>query len=99
MKIIAIAPLTLTVELDPTDCLALADAAAQVARRNETGADGGLNNALAAALINGAFGAFLLAGPDKPHTLRHMWAMWAPLNGENVAHERIPIPAHFAPRE
>jgi hypothetical protein len=49
MKLIAIAPIAVTVELDATDCLILADALA-TATRNDACPDHSLVNALRAAL-------------------------------------------------
>lgn len=91
MRIREVAPLTLTIDLDPTDCIALADACRQVASR-DLGCDRTLLAALGAALLAGGFGAYALAEPDPPLTLPRMWRMWAPRNLDLVDPARLPQP-------
>ncbi len=69
MKIIDIAPLTVTVALDLTDCIALYDACA--ARADfESGTPTALLQALAAADPH---------MDETPPTLAKVWRVWAPL--------------------
>jgi len=96
VKIVNVEAHYLTVRLDITDSIALAHAAHSVAAR-DIGGDYPLLDALASALLGGAFGAFLLAECDPPQTLRHMWEMWAPYDTSLFAPARLPFPESFAP--
>jgi len=96
VKIVNVEAHSLTVELDITDSIALAHAARAVAAR-DLGGDYPLLDALAGALVGGAFGAFLLAECDPPQTLRHMWEMWAPYDTSLSTPRRLPLPERFAP--
>jgi len=95
-----IAPLTLTVELDPTDCIALFDACMNRFDENRNPSDGALLQALGTALLGGAFAGYALADPDAPHTIRHMWEVWAPVVAlEARRYGRMPVPRQYRDQE
>ena len=79
MKLIDIAPIALTVELDPTDCLALADAIGWSVCHDIKGDHSHLT-ALRAALTAGAFAAFLAEDgmERRQRTLAGLREVWAP---------------------
>lgn len=93
MKIVNVEPLALTVELSITDCIALCDACMARSDAFESGGDPTLLAALGMGLLGSAFGAFLLSSHDAPHTIRHMWEMWAPVTCLGYAkYGRMPLP-------
>ena len=81
MKLIDIRSSALTIELDPTDCLALADAIGWSIRHDIKG-DFNHLEALRAALTAGAFAAFLVedGASAEQRTLAGPRAVWAPLD-------------------
>ncbi len=92
MRLVNIAALGVTVELSIADCLCLYAALAHEADRSHSTAFA-LCEALGNALIGQAFAAFILAEPDPPLTLRHMWAMWAPGDDSAPGQAKIAPPA------
>lgn len=90
MKIVALSPLTVTVEFAPRDCIAVTHA---LAKCSQEGCDMNLNKALSAALLAACYAAWLLATEDQPHTIASMWQRWAPLQTDL----RDPVPVVYPP--
>jgi len=96
VKIVKVAPLTLTVELDPTDCIALYVACARVTAHGDAADPGPHLDAIGAALL-----LALLAIGDRdmdegPLTLAQMWRVWAPLVSLHYPHYgRLPVPQEY----
>ena len=88
MKIVQLAPLMVTVALDPEDCCAIAAALAD----QDEDCCLPLNRALASGLLAGAYTAFLLGDEDPPRTLASFWARWAPEDTSADPPRRIPMP-------
>lgn len=100
MKIVNVAPLTLTVELDPTDCIALAVACQKASEH--------YNYEYPVAQIEATGAAFLVAAlaifaPDthEERTFPHLWRVWAPLVYTGFAdgrptYGRMPVPQEYA---
>jgi len=97
MKIVTIAPLTVIVELNPTDCIALAVACEQVSALDRGGLD--TLDTTGAAFLAAALAAF---APDthQERTIAHLWRMWAPLvfTGwrDGPTYGRLPVPPEYA---
>jgi len=89
MKLIALSPLTVTVELDLRDGIAVTHALAECSAE---GCDMNLNQALSAAMLSACYAAWLLATEDPPHTPATMWQRWAPLQTDR----REPEPLVYA---
>jgi len=94
MKIVKIAPLTLTVELDPTDCIALYVACIGVTSHGDREPH---LNAIAAALL---LALLAIADPnmdETPPTIAKVWRVWAPLVSLHYPHYgRLPVPEEYA---
>lgn len=92
MKLLAIAPIAVTVELDATDCLVLADALA-TARYYDACPDHSLVNALRAALEACAIIAATdtLRDSSVPETemMAHTRQVWAPVDMQNAGVPRM----------
>ncbi len=93
MKLVNVAPLTVTIELSIPDCLALFAACAYATDNSANDVPWSLTEALGAALLGHALAAEFLAENDPPHTLRGMWARWAPLNEQVAPPRQIGIPS------
>jgi hypothetical protein len=93
MKIIEFGQQTVTVELDPADCLALADAIGWSIHHDIKG-DWNLLEALRAALTAGALAAFVIeGGADKRQlNLAGLREVWAPLDGHALPLARVVEP-------
>ncbi len=100
MKLVKVAPLTLTVELDPTDCIALYVACQKATARDDCEYPTPQIEALGAAFLVAALAIF---APDtnEERTFAPLWRMWAPLvfrgyqDGEAV-YDRMPVPPEYA---
>jgi len=92
MRLVEIAPLTVTLELSIPDCITLFVACAYAADNNNADVPWSLTEALGAALLGHALAAEFLARNDPPHTLRGMWVRWAPLNEQVAPPRQIGIP-------
>lgn len=94
MKIVKVAPLTLTVELDPTDCIALYVACTRPAAHGDPGPQ---LDAIAAALL---LALLAIADPnmdETPPTIAKVWRVWAPLVSLHYPHYgRLPVPEEYA---
>jgi len=99
MKIVKVAPLTLTVELDPTDCIALAVACEKATEHYDYAYPVSHIEALGAALLVAALAIFA-PDTDEQRTFTHLWRMWAPTvfrghqDGEAV-YGRMPVPPEY----
>ncbi len=97
MKIVTIAPLAVTVELDPTDCIALAVACARVSELDGCALD--TLGTTGAAFLAAALADF---APDtnEERTIAHLWRMWAPVifTGwrDGPTYGRMPVPPEYA---
>ncbi len=78
MKIVKVAPLTLTVELDPTDCIALAVACKKVTEHYDHEYPVSQIEALGAVFLVAALAIFA-PDTDQERTFAHLWRVWAPL--------------------
>jgi len=97
MKIVAIAPLAVTVELNPTDCIALAVACARVSDQDGCACE--TLETTGAALLAAALAAFA-PDTDQERTLAHLWRMWGPVvfTGwqDGPTYGRMPVPPEYA---
>ena len=94
MKLIAIKPGATTVELDPTDQLALADACRYAMHHNMPG-DYSLMAAAATALESAALAAFALEPgmvEDGNYSLTTLREVWAPHDSAAVDGRRVVTP-------
>jgi hypothetical protein len=94
MKLVNIAQIAATFELDPRDCLALADACGYAISRDIPG-DHHLLAALRAALTAGAMAAFALdegAVKKEEYTLAGLRAFWAPEDAGHTDGRKAPEP-------
>lgn len=101
MKIVNVAPLTLTVELDPTDCIALADACYARADDWDSGNASALLGALGSALLLGIAAIADQGMDDDPPTIAKVWRVWAPTvhlaaPGKDGTYGRMPVPPEYA---
>ncbi len=96
MKIVTITPLTVSVELDIADCIALCDACMYRADDWDAGNASTLLKALGMGLLGSAFAAYDADGDEHP-TIRQMWEVWAPIVCVG-AHDyrRMPVPKEYA---
>lgn len=95
MKLINLAPAAATLELDPRDCLALADAVGHALAHDVAG-DWHLLQALRAALTAAALATFTLdagAVAEHEHTLAALRDVWAPEDGHHTDGRKAPAPA------
>jgi hypothetical protein len=94
VKVINIAATAATFELDPRDCLALADACGHAMKYDIAG-DWHLLEALRAALTAGAMAAFALerdAVEENEYTLAGLREVWAPEDGHYTDRRKAPAP-------
>jgi len=97
VKIVKVAPLTLTVELDPTDCIALYVACARVTAHGDAADPGPHLDAIGALLL-----LALLAIGDRdmdegPLTTAKVWRVWAPLVCLHCPqYGRLSVPPEYA---
>jgi len=96
VKIIGIASNHLTVELDTTDCIALACACGH-ALSADSPIDYSYLCALATTFLSAGYAAYASSNDDAPRTPARMWAWWAPLDTDSVPPARIPVPLRFVP--
>ncbi len=100
VKIVNVAPLTLTVELDPTDCIALAVACQKATAHYDYEYPVPHIEALGAAFLVAALATFA-PDTDEERTFPHLWRVWAPLvftgfaNGGST-YGRMPVPPEYA---
>jgi len=92
MRLVNVAPIAVTVELSIPDCITLFAACAYAADDSNSDVPYALTEALGTALLGHALAAEFLAQNDPPHTLRGMWARWAPLNEQVEPARQIGIP-------
>ena len=91
MKIVQLAPLTVTVSLELTGCIALHDACE--ARTEPLD----LQRALGAALLAAAFAAYDPEATDEPASIAAMWRVWAPIVWLGFRqYGRLPVPPEYA---
>ncbi len=97
VKIVKVAPLTLTVELDPTDCIALYVACQKATAHYDYEYPVPQLDAIGAALL-----LALLAIGDRdmdegPMTIAKVWRVWAPLVCLHYPqYGRLPVPEEYA---
>lgn len=92
MKIVELAPLTVTVTLELTECIALYDACEQRSDPLD------LQRALGAALLAATLAAADPHMDEAPPTIAKVWRVWAPvvfLGGEH-RYGRLPVPPEYA---
>ncbi len=97
MKIVKAAPLTLTVELDPSDCIALYVACARVTAHGDAADPGPQLDAIGCTLL---LALLAIGDPDMdegPLTIAKVWRVWAPLVCLHYPHYgRMPVPKEYA---
>ncbi len=97
MKIVQVAPLTLTVELDPTDCIALYVACARLTAYGDAADPGPHLDAIGSALLLALLAIGDRGMDDGELTIAQMWRVWAPLVSLHYPHYgRLLVPQEYA---
>ncbi len=97
MKIVSTKPLTLTVELDPTDCIALYVACQKATAHGDATDPGPHLDAIGAALLHALLAIGDQGMDEGPLTIAQMWRVWAPLVSLHYPHYgRLPVPQEYA---
>ncbi len=92
MRLVEIAPITVTVQLSIPDCIALHVACAHACDDGSADIPYELTEALGNALLGQALAAHAIERGDPPYTLRGMWEKWAPHSTHFSPPRRIAIP-------
>lgn len=100
MKIVKVAPLTLTVELDPTDCIALFVACQKATAHYDYEYPVSQIEALGAAFLVASLAIFA-PDTDEERTFARLWRVWASLVYTGFAdgrptYGRMPVPDEYA---
>jgi hypothetical protein len=91
MKIVQLAPLTVIVSLEMTECIALYRACENQPDPHD------LHRALGPAFLAAAFAAYSPDTDQDPATIADMWRMWAPVVflGGDPKYGRMPVPQGY----
>jgi len=96
VKIMGITGNHLTIEVDTTDCIALACACGH-ALSADSPIDYNYLCALATTFLSAGYAAYAASADDAPRTPVRMWEWWAPIATDSVPPARIPVPPRFRP--
>jgi hypothetical protein len=97
VRIVTIAPIVVTVELSPTDCIALAEACMYRIAGWDDGHASALLETTAAALLAAMLAAADPGMDETPTTIAKVWRVWAPLVCLHYPHYgRLPVPPEYA---
>jgi len=96
MKIVKAEPLTLTVELDPTGCIALYVACARVTAHGDAADPGPQLDAIGSALLLSLLAIGDPGSDEGALTIAKVWRVWTPLVCLHFPHYgRLPVPKEY----